>query len=237
MVPIGKQNPIPKSFLALLLAILILCPRANATYNLEFDAKRNEVDIIGPYIRYNFLKKPYSFGALPFSKSDVRLEVSPGADGKPRVSAIWPEYFLSNGEVALYSAQSEEIASDSFKESDVSTKAGNNTYKMSIGFAGIKSALEEGVHFCVEDDLPISSVQVCSDKLALKDGKFVPLKVSDDVRVLLNNKKVPTNAQINLSLKDKKFDLKVKFRSGLKIRVIDEIEALDGNQVYVDIEN
>ena len=42
---------------------------------LRYDAQKNGVVLYGPYLKYNFLSPPFSFGLSEFKKSDLNLEV------------------------------------------------------------------------------------------------------------------------------------------------------------------
>ena len=54
--------------------VLLLTPLSMA--RLEFDSKANNVQVFGPYIKYNILKEPYSLGRYQFNPDEVTLEFS-----------------------------------------------------------------------------------------------------------------------------------------------------------------
>ncbi len=63
-----------------LVTLLILCASFPAVARLEYDSQKNEVQLYGPYVRFNVLKKPYSLGRYQFSLDDIGLViVKPGS--------------------------------------------------------------------------------------------------------------------------------------------------------------
>ena len=236
---------------------------AFSAQDLEFDAKRNGVELYGPYIKYNFLKPPYSFSQHEFNKTDLRFEIraldSPAKTEEPKAEdkgeadknqtkkqesttpqqtflyAIWPKYFLRFGQLTLYDLKNKEIESFSFSPEDVQTESRFSVFR--FPFEAIKhvAEYEKGIHFCIKDRIPGTFVQVCSDKIKLSENQFAPIRKSDQVKVLVNGKKVPTNAQINLGKNDKEIEIHIKFKSGLKIFIKDQVRHVDIENVSLNI--
>ena len=62
-------------FLQPLLFLLFICASNISSARLEFDSQANKAEIYGPYIKYNVLKPPYSFGRYQIDLNDIRMTV------------------------------------------------------------------------------------------------------------------------------------------------------------------
>ena len=214
-----------------------LCAYGNP---LEFDAKKNGVELYGPYIKYNFLKKPFSLGQHEFGPKSLQLEYreTPG-DGEKEATkalhAIWPTFVLQEGEISLFSLKNDKI--DDFEVSWDNTNAGGGITTFAFPDSSDRwlEELQKGVHFCIDQTLDYGVINVCSDKLKLVDGKFVPFRVSSEVKIKVNGHKSPTNAQINIGKEDKVFELHVKFKSGMKFYIKDRVRRIDIDNVSLNL--
>lgn len=58
-----------------MVTLLIICSSSFSWARLEYDSTANKVQLYGPYIKFNVLKPPYSFGRYQFELTDIDLEV------------------------------------------------------------------------------------------------------------------------------------------------------------------
>ena len=214
---------------------------------LEFDARKNGVELYGPYVKYNFLKKPYSFGQNLIQKKDLRLEVrrtenfqltgeekkNLPPDAKKYLYAIWPKFLSKEGRFDLYTADEKKVYYATISPSRTQEGEELMTLRFPSDWEDRRKVLEDGVFFCVEDQQTESYLKFCSDKLKLVGDQFVVISPSEKAKAILNQKKVPRNAQINLAEEDKEIEFFVQFESGMKIFLKDKIRRLKLDNVAI----
>jgi len=219
----------------IVLSLLLVSPAAFAQ-ELRYDAEKNGVELYGPYLKYNFLEPPHSFGLSEFRKSDISLQVE--RDGVEfSLVAHWPSYFMKSGKISLHDSVSRRFYKDSMSPEETQIFGSLNTYKLRVDTKKFLAKAKVGVHFCVKSKKNNGyEAEICSDKLKLSGDKLVPVRTNNKVSVLLSGVKVPINAQITIPPEQDILDLYVKFQSGCKIRIEEPVYRLSTDQLVVDAE-
>lgn len=218
---------------SLLLFVLTSISTSYGNPSLTFDAAQNRTELFGPFLKYNFLSKPFSFGLSEFEKSDFKLRITTDQFGNKHLEALWPQKFLKSGTFGLYDTKSKRIFSTSLHQKKLKKEGPFFSLPIHRGVENYKEHFAAGLHFCARQSERDYSIEICSDKLILNDGKFVSKRKSHDVLVLANGKKAPKNAQINISNEHKDFELLVKFKSGLKIKIKEPIYRITREQLIL----
>jgi len=217
----------------IVLSLLLVSPETFGQ-ELRYDAEKNGVELYGPYLKYNFLAPPHTFGLSDFQKSDISLQIERKGK-KLSLVAHWPSYFMKSGKISLHDSQSRRFHKDSMSSEDTKLFGSLNTYKLEVDAQEFLGKAKVGVHFCVKSKKNDGyEAEICSDKLKLSGNKLVPVRTSDKVSVLLSGVKVPVNAQIMIPPGQDILDLYVKFQSGCKIRIEEPVYRLNKKQLVVD---
>ncbi|MCB0377259.1 MAG: hypothetical protein KDD33_02085 [Bdellovibrionales bacterium] len=211
-----------------------------AKAKMEYDAKRNEAELYGPYVKYNFLKPPYSFGRYIIKKNDVRLDIRKPHGGladqtgdQRALVAMWPRFLIDSGRVKIYTTDSRVIADEAFAEKDIGPDEKFAEYSFKDKAVTFLPYLEKGFFICASSRTQVSVIEICSDQLILEKGAFQEMEKSKAVKTLLNGKKVPKNAQISLE-PGTQMELLVEFKSGFKIFVRDIVKSLKIEDLAID---
>ena len=217
---------------------------------LEFDSKKNNAQLFGPYIKYNTLKPPYSLGRYTFSKNDITLEFRgvsiPSGDEassdelqeeKSSLYVIWPKFLLEYGTVRFFNSTGEEILEEDFDSDEASSDDKYVHYKINENDKSFMSKLSQPFSICLKQELKDTSVEACSDYIRLSNRKPIPVKTSKEDQkssATLNGASVPKNAQINIPESQHTLDLLLEFKSGFKIHIIDKVRRLKIENIAID---
>jgi len=116
----------------LLMVLIWFSGLSSATaQELRYDAKKNGVILYGPYLKYNFLSPPFSFGLSEFKKSDLSLKVIKEND-QPYLLAQWPSYFLKSGKISIYDSISRRKLKRSVSLKNISESKGVVSHRMKV---------------------------------------------------------------------------------------------------------
>lgn len=223
------------NFIKLNLFLLLFCTSFNSQAKLEFDSKANKVQIYGPFVKYNVLKKPYALGRYQFSLNDIRLEKETLESGENQLTVFWPRFLLNFGQVQLFTKKKRQLLLEKFSEELIGSDEKYGMYKLEDGGSSLLEALKEPFQICLKQTFESSKVRVCSNFFTYDGEKFVNnMEGSDKAASLLNKKKAPKNAQINLSKDQKKLELLLKFKSGFSIHIKDNVRQLKIENVVID---
>lgn len=233
-------------FSKLIILVIIVFPAVTSA-KLEFDAKKNNAQLFGPYIKYNVLKPPYSFGRYEFNKSDISLEFRgvnlPSNDeasgenmptGK-ELYVIWPKFLLQYGAVQIISESGNTLLNEDFDSNE--TSGGDKYVYHRIEDQDLPSHLTQPFRICVKQNYKKTFVEACSDYIKMENGKFKPTKSATEFQkavATLNGASVPKNAQINIPESQKTLDLLIEFKSGFKIHVKDKVRRLKIQNIAID---
>lgn len=103
-----------------LVTLLILCASFPAMARLEYDSQKNEVQLYGPYVKFNVLKKPYSLGRYQFSLDDITLEIMNSQAPPPVAEPSKEEAPVENAEAT--DAKDAETQSDDTNSEEKSNR-------------------------------------------------------------------------------------------------------------------
>lgn len=209
---------------------------ATASFDLTFDPVKNNVEILGPYIRYNFLNPPFSIGQNPIAKEDIGLSINSDSKGKTKIIAFWPKFLMDHGKVRIFNKKKKRIRMEKFHNLDLTAKD-EHFWQLELSSNADRNQkdLKKGVQVCIEDILPKTKIKICSDWMQLQGQKFVASKPSNAFRVLFNGKKVPTNAQIEIPANANNINFVVKYRSGFTIKIKDTVHRVKLEEISLNI--
>ncbi len=209
---------------------------------LEYDSAANKVEIYGPYIKYNILKPPYSLGRFSFNPEDIRVEgfANPDSENSEaevplELRAIWPRFLMDYGQLQILSLSGRVLLTQNFQNSDLAEDQKLAQLPLSDSSQSFIEVLKEGFQLCLSQKYKKSLVDACSSYFIYSDGKFVEKLSGKNIgSVIFNGKKHPKNAQIILSDEKKGLSLEIKFKSGFRITIQDEIRRLTMDNLLID---
>jgi hypothetical protein len=217
-----------------LVLLLIFCTPLLTQARLEFDATTNKIELYGPYIKYNVLKPPYSFGRYQFEINDIRMELSQNNEDI-QIFIVWPRFLLGFGRARLISADKTVLVNESFREEVVLGDEKYARLHLDGEDESLLEALKEPFQICLDQKYESAYVKACSDKIVYKENQFQRTSLDKDVaKVIFNGKKSPKNAQISLDKKMPSLQLEIIFRSGFEILVRDKVRELELRNVAID---
>lgn len=188
--------------------------------NLIFDAEKNKVDIIGPFIKYNFLNPPFSFGTHPIAKADFSITVGESENGKSGLWVRWPSFFMQRGVIKVVGRKRRTWVKQKFDNLDIEAdESGSHRTHIPMAGKSLEAALKGPLQFCITDSGRDYKVTGCSDRLKPNGDSLVPVKETKNTKIQLNGKPLPKNAQIEIPPSTHKIDLKIQMDSGFKIRI------------------
>lgn len=233
-------------------ALMLLLVPTFALAKLEFDSKKNNAQLFGPYIKYNVLKPPFSFGRYQFEKTDIALELRgtslPQGDEalnddmeeeqKGQVLyAVWPKFLLEFGTITITTEDGKALLDEDFDSDDVRGDDKYVHYKIQDQDANLIASLGQNFRICVIQDYKETYVEACSDYMRMDGKRFVATKTSQEdqkVQTTFNGQDVPKNAQITLPEGQQTMEINLEFKSGFKIHVKDEVRRLNLENVAID---
>jgi len=170
-----------------LFAVLSWAPLARSGSKLYYHGAKNGMDLVGPYLTYNFLSPPYSFGLSQFTKDDIMLEMKSDEQGQSYIQARWPRYLLDSGKVRLFDLASKNIDGFSFDRDDISVAENRRffTFRIPTSSEKLRPQLKKGIHFCISQREGDYEIEICSDKLKQVQNTLKPLRSSKDVAVVV----------------------------------------------------
>jgi len=224
----------------LLAGIFIFSLQAHAS--LEYDSSANKIEIYGPYIKYNILKAPYSLGRFSFSTGDIRIEgfanlTSENSEGEVplELQAIWPRFLMDYGQLQILSSSGRALLTQTFQSKDLTEDQKLARLNLTDTSPSFIEVLKEGFQLCLSQKYKKTSVQACSSQFTYSDGKFIEKMSSNNSgAVVFNGKKHPKNAQIILNDEQKALSLEIKFKSGFRILIQDDIHRLTLDNLFID---
>lgn len=213
-----------------------------AQAGLEYDSAANKVEIYGPYIKYNILKAPYSLGQFSFSPEDIRVEglvhsQLENSEGEVPIElqAIWPRFLMEYGQLQILSSSGRVLLTQDFQSTDLADDQKLARFRLSDSTQSFIEVLKEGFQLCLSQKYKESRVQACSSHFIYSDGKFVEKLSSKNLgAVVFNGKKHPKNAQIILGDDATTLSLEIKFKSGFRILIQDQIRRLTPDNLLID---
>ena len=239
-----------KSIFSKLFALLLILAPLSSWAQLEYDSKANNVQLYGPYVKYNILKKPYSLGRYQFSLDDINLDLvyeaqnldevgtedSKEVEKELKIFAIWPRFLLQFGDIRIFDRQGRKLLHEGFSRDDIG-EFDQKYARLHLEGEGeaLLDSLKEPFQICVRQEYESSLVKACSNWMKYTGEKFVStFKGRNKAAAKLNGKKAPKNSQISLSQSMENVRLHLKFKSGFTLYVRDEIRELKKENVVID---
>ncbi len=241
-----------KSNFSLLLFVFAFLTPTLGLAQLEYDSKANNIQLYGPYVKYNILKEPYSVGRFQFSLDDIGMdlvyekpnitdvslspETESGNEKELKIYVIWPKFLLQFGEIKIFNKAGRQLINESFRLKDIGDyDAKYARFHLEDEDEGLLETLKEPFQICVRQEFESSLVKACSNWIQFDGKKFNnSFKGKNLAAVKLNGKKTPKNSQISLSQNMKNVQLHLYFKSGFTIYVKDKVHLLDTDNVVID---
>lgn len=213
--------------------------------DLKYDAENNGAKLHGPYFRYDFLNTPYSVGPFKFEDQDLRPSFRE-VDGSIIMTLDWPRALINKGNINIYDTSAQllyttPIKDEEFGKEDEPEKQKKVKKNFSYNLENYPwmtqiDVLKQGFFYCISNKKNTTYIRICSPQYQIENKKIVRKIKSNKVKVLLNEKLVPDNAQIQVSEEMKKIHLIAKFKSGMLIEIQTETKKINLSDIAYDAE-
>lgn len=198
---------------------------------LEYDTVTNKAQLYGPYIKYNFLKEPYSIGSYELDLLDIRLEL----DDSQKLTAMWPRYILNYGELKVINRDGRILLSEAMEETELEGDDKYYQYILKDQSQSLQETLGTDFQICIEQIFQESHVKACSDFLKISGGTTQRVQNdSSHITVKINGGKSPKNTQISLGPQQKRVHLKIASKTGFTIDIKDRVRHIKLENLAID---
>lgn len=162
-------------------------------------------------------------------------ESQPQVDSENKIYAVWPRFMLQLGQVKIVSPRGRILFESHFTTDQLGSDERFARLELIGEGNDLLNVLKTPFKLCLYQKFETSSVDVCSNVLTYRDGKFlIAFKGKNLSAAKFNNKKAPKNAQINLSKDMTRVELDLKFKSGFTFQARDKVHHLDLKNIAID---